>query len=136
VNSVNTTVNSTNSTVGSIYQQVVADKTVTITTIDLDTGIPRVEGGDTYQFIKTFETAVDSVTWTVKNPEETIVATGTATQSGTSNNYWFDYTTNNSFYTTATGSDGWHLVTWTGSRSTGADIIKDQFEVIRTTTDG
>jgi hypothetical protein len=105
-------------------------------TIAIRESYPRIEAGNTFQFAKDFITAPDSAGYEiyfcpVSPDSNTLVNTGTATQSGTSANFYAFYTDNGSNYTTVESS-GMHFIEWTGYRSTGNEIIKDYFEVIRT----
>ena len=93
---------------------------------------PRIEAGDTYQFTKNFITAPSSVAVSVYSPEGTLVTSlATASQSGTSANWYYFYTTISSLYTTV-NSSGMYLIEWIGYRATGNDKIRDYFEIIKT----
>lgn len=114
-----------------------ASGTVTIVNVTgteplLSSGMPRIEAGDTYQFIKRFPTVPNSVTFSVIAPDNTVVVSlQTATQSGSTPNFFFFHTTTDSWFTTV-DSSGIFVALWTAFRGTGDDAEKEYFEVIRT----
>lgn len=129
VSSIAAQVNSINSKVGIDVSTVVDLTNVTEST-------PRIEALDTYQFIKSLGTVPNSVGIAIyfapgDSSSNTLVASGTATQSGTSANFYYFHTDNGSNYMTV-DSSGFHYIQWTAYRDTGNDIIKDYFEVIKT----
>lgn len=92
----------------------------------------RIEAGDTHQFIKNFITTPLSAAVNVYNPAGTLVTSlATASQSGSTANWYYFYTTTDSYYTTV-NSSGIYVLEWIGYRTSGNDKIRDYFEVIKT----
>jgi len=98
----------------------------------LNSGMPRVEAGDTHQFIKRYPTVPNSVAFSVYAPDNTLVVSlQTASQSGSTPNFFVFHTTTSSWYTTV-DSSGIFVIKWTAFRDTGDDKEKEYFEVIKT----
>lgn len=122
--------------VNSIDAKITLDVSTVVDLTNITESMPRIELLDTYQFIKSLGTVPNSVGIDIyfapgDPSSNTLVTTGTATQSGTSANFYFFYTDNGSNYTTV-DSSGFHYIQWTAYRDTGNDIIKNYFEVIKT----
>jgi hypothetical protein len=122
--------------VNSIDSKISLDVSTIVDLTNVSESMPRIERLDTYQFIKSFGTVPNSVGVDIyfapgDPSSNTLVATGTATQSGTSANFYFFYTDNGSNYTTV-DSSGFHFIQWTAYRTTGNDRERDYFEIIRT----
>lgn len=126
VDSVSAEVSSNNSLLAGL------ETTTTIELKEAPEGVPRIEAGDTHQFVKNVLTDPQSVAISITAPDSTTIASlQTATQSGTSTNWYFFYDDQNSWHTTVESS-GQFIIEWTIFRPTGNDTIKDYFEVIKT----
>lgn len=104
-----------------------------VATEDVNVGIPRIEANDTFRFSVDAITAPSSgVKISIFSPASTVILSlATATQSAATTTFFYDHTTTASWYTTVDSSGNFYLQ-WTITRTTGDDIERDYFEVIRT----
>lgn len=127
----------TEAQVNSLDAKISTDVSTVVDQTNITEAMPRIELLDTYQFIKSFGTVPNSVGVSIYfapgnvSSNTVVVSNATASQSGTTANFYYFYTNNGSNYTTV-DSSGQHYIEWTAYRDTGDDIIKDYFEVIKT----
>lgn len=131
-----TSVGSNATALGSLTVQV-SSLTITkievVVTEDVNVGIPRIEAGDTFRFsVDAISAPSSGVQISITSPASTvIVSLDTATQSAATTTFFYDHTTTSSWFTTV-DSSGYFYLEWNITRTTGDDIERFYFEVIRT----
>lgn len=131
-----TSVGSNATALGSLAVQVsslTTTKIEVIATEDVNVGIPRIEATDTFRFsVDAISAPSSGVQISIFAPDDTvIVSLDTATQSAATTSFFYDHTTTTSWFTTVESSGYFHLE-WNITRTTGDDVERSYFEVIRT----